>query len=55
MDGCGFDTSKEKDDGRFHTGMSYAKTSIENRLGGTISIDSAIGKRKILVTTKVIL
>ena len=43
-DGCGFDTSQQKEDGRSHIGMSYAKTSIENRLGGTISIDSEIGK-----------
>lgn len=43
-DGCGFDTSMKKDDGRSHIGMSYAKNSIENRLGGTISISSEIGK-----------
>lgn len=43
-DGCGFDTSQRKDDGRSHIGMTYAKTSVENRLGGTISIDSVIGK-----------
>lgn len=43
-DGCGFDTGRKKDDGRSHIGMTYAKTSIENRLGGTISIDSKIGK-----------
>lgn len=42
-DGCGFDASQKKDDGRSHIGMSYAKTSIENRLGGTITIDSVIG------------
>ncbi|MDO4188694.1 MAG: histidine kinase [Lachnospiraceae bacterium] len=43
-DGCGFDTNMQKDDGRSHIGMSYAKTSIENRLGGTLSIDSKIGE-----------
>ena len=42
-DGCGFDTNQKKDDGRSHVGMSYAKSSIENRLGGTIVIDSVIG------------
>ena len=43
-DGCGFDTGKKKDDGRSHIGMSYAKSSVENRLGGTITINSEIGK-----------
>lgn len=47
-DGCGFDTSKKKDDGRSHIGMSYAKTSIESRLSGTITIDSEIGKGTIV-------
>lgn len=47
-DGCGFDTSQKKDDGRSHIGMSYARTSIENRLGGTISIDSEIGNGTIV-------
>lgn len=47
-DGCGFDTSTKKNDGRSHIGMSYAKTSIENRLGGTISVDSTIGKGTIV-------
>lgn len=43
-DGCGFDVSQKKDDGRSHVGMSYARTSIENRLGGSIAINSEIGK-----------
>lgn len=50
-DGCGFDTSIKKDDGRSHIGMSYAKTSIENRLGGTISIDSELGKGTMVLLT----
>ncbi len=47
-DGCGFDTSQKKDDGRSHIGMSYAKASIQNRLGGTINIDSTIGNGTIV-------
>lgn len=43
-DGCGFEVGKKKDDGRSHVGMSYARTSIENRLGGSITISSEIGK-----------
>lgn len=43
-DGCGFDVNQRKDDGRSHVGMTYAKTSIEKRLSGTIAIDSEIGK-----------
>ena len=43
-DGCGFDASQKKDDGRSHIGMSYAKTSIENRLSGKLNIESEIGK-----------
>lgn len=43
-DGCGFDVTQKKEDGRSHVGMSYARTSIENRLGGKLSIDSEIGK-----------
>ena len=39
-----FDVNQKKDDGRSHVGMTYAKTSIENRLSGTIAIDSEIGK-----------
>lgn len=47
-DGCGFDINQKKDDNRSHIGMSYARSSIENRLGGTISIDSVIGKGTIV-------
>ena len=47
-DGCGFDVAKKKDDGKSHIGMSYARTSIENRLGGSISIDSEVGKGTIV-------
>lgn len=43
-DGCGFVVGQKKDDGRSHVGMSYAKTSIENRLGGTLVIDSTLGE-----------
>ena len=50
-DGCGFDNSQKKEDGRSHVGMTYAKTSIENRLGGTILIDSEIGKGTIVSIT----
>ena len=50
-DGCGFDTSQKKEDGRSHVGMSYAKSSIENRLGGTILIDSDIGKGTVITMT----
>lgn len=47
-DGCGFDTGMKKDDGRSHIGMSYARSSIENRLGGTLTIDSEIGNGTIV-------
>lgn len=43
-DGCGFDINQKKDDGRSHVGMSYAKSTIENRLGGSVDIESEIGK-----------
>lgn len=43
-DGCGFDINQEKNDGRSHVGMSYAKSTIENRLGGSVNIESTIGK-----------
>lgn len=43
-DGCGFDTSKVMHDGRSHIGMTYAKSSIEKKLGGTFLVKGEIGK-----------
>lgn len=43
-DGCGFDVNQKKDDGRSHVGMAYAKSTIENRLGGNVDIKSEIGR-----------
>lgn len=43
-DGCGFDAGHVKDDGKSHIGMKYTRSSIENRLGGNMSIDSNINE-----------
>lgn len=42
--GCGFDTTKPKDDGKSHVGIENVKQRLINMCGGSLLIESAIGK-----------
>ena len=41
--GCGFDTSKPKDDGKRHVGIENVKQRLANMCSGSLSIESEIG------------
>ena len=41
--GCGFDTSKPKDDGKRHIGIENVKQRLANMCAGTLTIESEIG------------
>ncbi|MCQ2084824.1 MAG: ATP-binding protein [archaeon] len=51
-DGVGFDTSQPvKEDGRSHIGLANVKQRIEEMTGGTLSVESEVGKgTKIMIT-----
>lgn len=42
--GCGFDPSKPKDDGKRHVGIENVRQRLFNMCGGTLSIESEVGK-----------
>ena len=42
--GCGFDPSKPKDDGKRHVGLENVRQRLFNMCGGTLSIESEVGK-----------
>jgi sensor histidine kinase YesM len=42
--GCGFDPSKPKDDGKRHVGIENVRQRLFNMCGGSLSIESEIGK-----------
>ena len=42
--GCGFDPSKPKDDGKRHVGIENVRQRLFNMCGGSLSIESEVGK-----------
>ena len=42
--GCGFDPTKPKDDGKRHVGIENVRQRLFNMCGGTLSIESEVGK-----------
>lgn len=42
--GLGFDVDVPKNDGKTHTGITNARTQIQNKCGGTLRVFSAVGK-----------
>ena len=42
--GCGFDTTKPKNDGKRHVGIENVKQRLSNMCGGSLSIESTVGK-----------
>ena len=42
--GCGFDPAKPKDDGKRHVGIENVRQRLFNMCGGTLSIESEVGK-----------
>ena len=41
--GCGFDTTKPKDDGKRHVGIENVRQRLSNMCGGTLKIESTVG------------
>ena len=42
--GCGFDPAKPKNDGKRHVGIENVKQRLSNMCGGSLSIESTVGK-----------
>ena len=42
--GCGFDPAKPKNDGKRHVGIENVKQRLNNMCGGSLSIESTVGK-----------
>ena len=42
--GCGFEPTKPKNDGKRHVGIENVKQRLSNMCGGSLSIESAVGK-----------
>ena len=42
--GCGFDLAKPKNDGKRHVGIENVKQRLSNMCGGSLSIESTVGK-----------
>ena len=42
--GCGFDPTKPKNDGKRHVGIDNVRQRLFNMCGGTLSIESEVGK-----------
>lgn len=42
--GCGFDSAKPKNDGKRHVGIENVKQRLSNMCGGSLSIESTVGK-----------
>ena len=42
--GCGFDPAKSKNDGKRHVGIENVKQRLSNMCGGSLSIESTVGK-----------
>jgi sensor histidine kinase YesM len=42
--GCGFDPTKPKNDGKRHVGIENVRQRLFNMCGGTLSIESEVGK-----------
>ena len=41
--GCGFDSTKPKDDGKRHVGIENVRQRLSNMCGGTLTIESTVG------------
>ena len=41
--GCGFDTTKPKDDGKRHVGIENVRQRLSNMCDGSLTIESEIG------------
>lgn len=47
--GCGFDTSKPKDDGKRHVGIENVRRRLSNMCRGTLTIESTVGEGTLAV------